>query len=137
MQSGTTGINTTRVYNPIKQAHDQDPHGHFVRRWLPYLRKVPQTWLFEPWRMPADVQARYGVQVGVDIPVPVVDVESATRTAKAHLHSLRAQPGVKAGKAAILDRHGSRKRPAGRASARRNASSAAPSPQAKQLTLEF
>jgi hypothetical protein len=27
MQSGTTGINTTRVYNPIKQAHDHDPHG--------------------------------------------------------------------------------------------------------------
>jgi deoxyribodipyrimidine photo-lyase len=44
MQSGTTGINTTRVYNPIKQAHDHDPHGHFVRRWLPHLRKVPQTW---------------------------------------------------------------------------------------------
>jgi len=27
MQSGTTGINATRVYNPIKQAHDQDPTG--------------------------------------------------------------------------------------------------------------
>lgn len=137
MQSGTTGINTTRVYNPIKQAHDQDPHGHFVRRWLPYLRKVPQTWLFEPWRMPPDVQARCGVQVGVDIPLPVVDLDIATRTAKARLHSLRAQPDVKAGKAAIVTRHGSRKRPAGRAPARRNASSAAPSPQATQLTLEF
>ena len=137
MQSGTTGINATRVYNPIKQAHDQDPHGHFVRRWLPYLRKVPQTWLFEPWRMPADVQARCGVQVGVDIPLPVVDLDMATRTAKARLHSLRAQPDVKAGKAAIVTRHGSRKRSAGHATTRRNASSAAPSPQATQLTLEF
>ena len=137
MQSGTTGINATRVYNPIKQAHDQDPHGHFVRRWLPYLRKVPQTWLFEPWRMPADVQARCGVQVGVDIPMPVVDLDIATRTAKARLYSLRAQPDVKAGKAAIVTRHGSRKRPAGRATAQRHASSAAPPAQATQLTLEF
>ncbi len=59
--------------------------------------------------MPADVQARCGVQVGVDIPLPVVDLDMATRTAKARLHSLRAQPDVKAGKAAIVTRHGSRR----------------------------
>ena len=137
MQSGTTGINTMRVYNPIKQAHDHDPHGHFVRRWLPYMRKVPQTWLFEPWRMPADVQARCGVQVGVDIPVPVVELEPATRAAKARLHSLRAQPDVKTGKAAIVARHGSRTRPAGRAPARGNASRATAQSETTQLTLEF
>jgi deoxyribodipyrimidine photo-lyase len=45
MQSGTTGINTTRVYNPIKQAQDHDPLGLFVRRWLPALRRVPDAWL--------------------------------------------------------------------------------------------
>jgi len=58
MQSGTIGINTTRVYNPIKQAQDHDPQGRFVRRWLPAMRRVPDAWLFEPWRMPADLQAR-------------------------------------------------------------------------------
>lgn len=52
MQSGTTGINTTRVYNPIKQAQDHDPHGQFVRQWLPGLRKIPNSWMFEPWLMP-------------------------------------------------------------------------------------
>jgi deoxyribodipyrimidine photo-lyase len=35
MQSGTTGINTIRIYNPEKQAVDQDPEGLFVRRWVP------------------------------------------------------------------------------------------------------
>jgi deoxyribodipyrimidine photo-lyase len=34
MQSGTTGINTIRIYNPEKQATDQDPDGAFVRRWV-------------------------------------------------------------------------------------------------------
>jgi deoxyribodipyrimidine photo-lyase len=109
MQSGTTGINTTRVYNPIKQAQDHDPKGHFVRRWLPAMRKVPDTWLFEPWRMPLDVQERCGVRVGVDIPMPVVDLEVATREGKARLHGLRARPEVKAAKAQIVDKHGSRK----------------------------
>jgi deoxyribodipyrimidine photo-lyase len=51
MQSGTTGINTTRVYNPIKQAQDHDPNGNFVRHWLPRMRAVPQPWLFQPWLM--------------------------------------------------------------------------------------
>jgi deoxyribodipyrimidine photo-lyase len=111
MQSGTTGINTPRVYNPIKQAHDHDPQGHFVRRWLPAMRRVPDAWLFEPWRMPADLQARYGVVVGVDIAVPPVDLDAASRLAKQRLFALRAQPEIKAAKSAIVEKHGSRKRP--------------------------
>jgi deoxyribodipyrimidine photo-lyase len=112
MQAGTTGINTTRVYNPIKQAKDHDPHGRFVRRWLPAMRRVPDAWLFEPWRMPPEVQARCGLRVGsdaqADIPLPLVALEAATREAKARVHGLRAQPDVKAAKAAIVDKHGSR-----------------------------
>ena len=112
MQSGTTGINTTRVYNPIKQAQDHDPQGHFVRRWLPYMRRVPDTWLFEPWRMPPELQERLGLSVGkgaqFDIPEPLVDLPAATREAKAKLHALRAQPQVRAGKAKIIQKHASR-----------------------------
>ena len=108
MQAGTTGINTTRVYNPIKQAQDHDPHGVFVRRWLPALRRVPDAWLFEPWRMPPEVQARCGVRVGQDIATPLVDLASATKAAKARLHALRNQEPIRAAKAAIVEKHGSR-----------------------------
>ena len=34
MQSGTTGINSIRVYSPTKQAVDQDPKGEFIRKWI-------------------------------------------------------------------------------------------------------
>lgn len=108
MQSGTTGINTTRVYNPVKQARDQDPQGHFVRRWLPAMRAVPDAWLFEPWRMPAETQARCGVVVGRDLPMPVVDLDTALRGAKARVHALRARPEVQVGEAAVVERHASR-----------------------------
>ena len=103
MQSGTTGINTTRVYNPIKQAQDHDPHGKFVRRWLPAMRSVPDNWLFEPWLMPAPQQS--------SLPQPVVDLASATREAKQRLHARRQDAGVKAGKAAVIEKHASRKLP--------------------------
>jgi deoxyribodipyrimidine photo-lyase len=113
MQSGTTGINTTRVYNPIKQAQDHDPKGIFVRRWLPHMRRVPDTWLFEPWRMPPEVLRHCGLTVGTgpdaDIPEPLVDLAEATRTSKAALHARRAEPDVKAGKKAIVDKHASRR----------------------------
>ncbi|MCU6434575.1 DNA photolyase family protein [Undibacterium sp. Jales W-56] len=110
MQSGTTGINVPRIYNPIKQASDHDPHGRFVRHWLPAMRRVPDSWLFEPWRMPPEVQANCGVIVGKDIPSPVVDLEQATRAAKARLFALREQAAVKSAKAPIIEKHGSRRR---------------------------
>jgi len=69
---------------------------------------VPDAWLLEPWRMPPDLQARCGVRVGHDIAEPLVDLEQATRIAKARVHSLRAQAPVRAAKAAIVEKHGSR-----------------------------
>ena len=46
MQSGVTGVNTTRVYNPVKQSLDQDPEGVFIRRWVPEL--VPRPRRMDP-----------------------------------------------------------------------------------------
>ncbi|HVL43401.1 MAG TPA: FAD-binding domain-containing protein [Acidovorax sp.] len=138
MQAGTTGINTTRVYNPIKQAQDHDPHGHFVRQWLPALRRVPDAWLLEPWRMPPDVQARCGVRVGHDIAQPLVDLDTATRTAKARVHGLRAQPAVRAAQAAIVAKHGSRQfRDGGSAQARAQARARHAAQHPQQQTLDF
>ena len=88
----------------------------FVRRWLPALRRVPDAWLFEPWRMPPDAQARCGVRVGHDVAVPLVDLAGATKAAKARVHALRNQEPVRSAKAAIVEKHGSRlvRRTAGR-----------------------
>ena len=110
MQSGTTGINTTRVYNPIKQAQDHDPHGKFVRWWLPAMRRVPDTWLWEPWLMPEQVQRNSGVQVGDDIAQPVIELAQATREAKQRLHGRRQTADVQAGKKAVVEKHASRKK---------------------------
>jgi len=108
MQSGTTGINLTRVYNPIKQAQDHDTHGRFVRKWLPYMRQVPDTWLFEPWRMTPDVANNAGLQLGINIIAPIVDLSQATRSAKERLHGRRNQASVRVAKKAVIEKHASR-----------------------------
>jgi deoxyribodipyrimidine photo-lyase len=107
MQSGTTGINTTRVYNPIKQAQDHDPYGKFVRRWLPYMRPVPDTWLFEPWLMHEQQKNKLGLSC--HITEPLVDLAAATRESKQRLHARRKQPETIDGKKAVIDKHASRK----------------------------
>jgi deoxyribodipyrimidine photo-lyase len=84
MQSGTTGINTLRIYSPAKQAADHDPTGRFVRRWVP--------------------------EIGTPAyPAPIVDERAALKRAKDRLYGLRATPQARAEADAVQRKHGSRK----------------------------
>lgn len=113
MQSGTTGINALRIYNPVKQSYDQDPQGAFVRRWLPELAPVPDAFVHEPWRWPLARQGLAG-----RYPDPVIDPAQAAREAKARLAEARRVEGFRAVSAAVAHRHASRKaRPRPRATA--------------------
>ncbi|AUB77838.1 deoxyribodipyrimidine photolyase [Spiribacter roseus] len=108
MQSGTTGINTLRIYNPVKQSRDQDPDGAYIRHWLPALAAVPGEWIHEPWRMPGGLQRRYGVRLGRDYPWPVVDHEQAARDARARIKAHREQRDLARESARVRRQHASR-----------------------------
>lgn len=108
MQSGSTGINTLRIYNPIKQAKDQDPHGQFVRQWIPALRGVPDSWIFEPHRMPIALQRQYGCILDKDYPQPLVDIQQATKQAKSHIAIARKNNSQHGETRKVLFKHGSR-----------------------------
>lgn len=86
MQSGTTGINATRIYNPVKQAQDQDPDGVFVSRWVPEL-----------------AQGQY-----IN---PIVDHQEAQRLARQRMKVFRDQVGFRDQSRAIYQALGSRNRP--------------------------
>jgi deoxyribodipyrimidine photo-lyase len=113
MQSGTTGINTLRMYSPRKQAQDHDPRGEFIRRFVPELAGVPDEHLAEPHLMTRAEQEAAGCRVGRDYPAPVVDHKEAIAAARARFGALRRDPAVRAESKEVLRRHGSRKRPAG------------------------
>jgi deoxyribodipyrimidine photo-lyase len=109
MQSGTTGINTLRMYSPTKQAHDQDPEGLFIRRWVPELARVPLPYLAEPWKMDISVQRMAGCLIGVDYPAPVVNEKLALKSAKDRLYGLRQTSAARSEASGVNARHGSRK----------------------------
>jgi deoxyribodipyrimidine photo-lyase len=109
MQSGTTGINTLRMYSPTKQAQDQDPQGMFIRRWVPELTKVPLPYLAQPWKMDPTVQRMAGCTIGVDYPAPIVDDKLAMKAAKDRMYGLRKTQEAREEAGAVHARHGSRK----------------------------
>jgi deoxyribodipyrimidine photo-lyase len=137
MQSGQTGINTPRIYNPVKQGLDQDPEGLFTRRWVPELAKVPLAFLQEPWRLDRLSMASLGVRLGPDYPERIVDHESAARLAKARLTEIRRQPGYVSKARKVYEKHGSRKRTLSNDNPSRTAAIKAGRPISKQLQLDF
>lgn len=103
MQSGTTGINIPRIYNPVKQGWDQDPTGAFTRRWLPELAAVPDAFLQEPWKWP-----EAGNVLGRVYPHPIIDIAVAARAARDAIWTARKGPDFAATAAQIVTRHASR-----------------------------
>ncbi|MEL6621445.1 MAG: FAD-binding domain-containing protein [Pseudomonadota bacterium] len=104
MQSGTTGINTVRIYNPVKQGYDQDPDGDFVRRWLPELESIPGPDVHEPWKHPLAA----GI-LDKTYPTPIIDHQEAAREARQKIYGARRGPAFRDEANAIQNKHGSRK----------------------------
>jgi len=108
MQAGTTGINTFRIYNPVKQSQDQDPAGRFIRQWLPQMARVPDRWIHTPWEMDRHTQRESHCVIGDDYPPPIVDHVAAAKAARQRMGALR-RGAARAEGQKILQRHGSRK----------------------------
>ena len=111
MQSGVTGINTVRIYSPIKQAQDQDPRGEFIRRWVPELEGVPDDLLAEPHRMTTMEQSLFGCVIGADYPAPIVDHATAYQSARQRIHAARSTGSARTEARRVQRKHGSRKQP--------------------------
>lgn len=123
MQAGVTGISRLRMYNPTKQAHDQDPDGVFIRRWLPELNHVPTNYIHAPHLMPADVQRDAKCIIGQDYPAPIVDHAIAVRLARQAISAVRRLPETRDQISASYIKHGSRRRQPNRSTTRKPQSS--------------
>ncbi len=110
MQSGTTAINTIRIYNPIKQGYDHDPQGIFIRTWVKELHGLPLKFIHEPWKIDLFRQNDSSFVLGKNYPLPIVDPIISTKTARAKLKDIRNKPGFFDIANNILEKHGSRKK---------------------------
>jgi deoxyribodipyrimidine photo-lyase len=100
MQAGVVGINTIRVYSPVKQILDQDPECVFIKRWIPELAE------FSAIEIAATDRPRLG-----EYPDPIVDFKVTSKAMKDQIFAIRKSDFGKQASADVLDKHGSRKRP--------------------------
>jgi len=73
-----TGNDTrpNRVLNPVRQAERFDPHGVYVRRYLPELEQLRGKAIFRPWLVEGFDRLGY--------PAPIVDHAEAAAAFRAH-----------------------------------------------------
>jgi deoxyribodipyrimidine photo-lyase len=106
MQSGTTGINTIRIYDPVKQGIDHDPTGSFVRTWVPELANIEGAMVHEPWLRKAEL---WGAPS--DYPDRIVDHAAAVAEAWKHVDRIKSSARRDGTSARVQEKHGSRRPP--------------------------
>lgn len=111
MQSATTGINTIRIYNPIKQSQKQDPRGQFIRRWLPELAHLNDEMIHTPWLLDEPPK---------NYPAPIVDEQEARKDAASVLYGLKKFLRGEETCIQIIKKHASRKKPFKRGKKKKN-----------------
>jgi len=105
MQSGTTGINTIRMYNPYKQSEEQDPEAHFIKNNIPSFKDVPKNLLHYPETVtPFEKQL-----LPPTWKKPIVNVNQSSKIAKDNIYGIRKMINHKTLAKSVFLRHGSRK----------------------------
>jgi deoxyribodipyrimidine photo-lyase len=111
MQSGTTGINTIRIYDPVKQGLEHDPDGDFVRKWIPELASVGDGSIHQPWLLDGTFWGR-----PPDYAEPIVNHADAIAFAWKQIEVIKRNAQRSGASAAIQEKHGSRRPPPSKSS---------------------
>jgi deoxyribodipyrimidine photo-lyase len=97
MQAGVVGINTIRIYNPLKQLKDHDPDAKFIKQWVPELREFDAVQI-----------ARYDQQMLGDYPAPVAKTKENIKAIRDQIYAIRKSDEGKSAAQIVLKAHGSR-----------------------------
>ncbi|KAJ4722712.1 cryptochrome-1-like [Melia azedarach] len=71
------GHELERLDSPEIQGSKFDPEGEYVRQWLPELARMPTEWIHHPWDAPLTVLKAAGVELGLNYPKPIIDLDLA------------------------------------------------------------
>lgn len=73
--TGTDAAPYYRIFNPITQGQKFDGVGVYTRKYVPELKNLPDKYLFNPWEASTDILNNSGVELGVNYPLPIIDIK--------------------------------------------------------------
>ena len=74
-QSGVGNDSRDNYFNVLGQGERYDSGAAYITHWLPELAELPAEYAHRPWKLSDEEQARHGVQIGIDYPRQMVDIE--------------------------------------------------------------
>jgi len=74
--AGVGNDSRDRAFDVVAQARRYDPEAAYVTRWCPELAGLPPELAHAPWTASTAERERAGVELGVDYPRPMVDVDA-------------------------------------------------------------
>ena len=86
---GSDPVPYFRIFNPVSQGQKFDPDGSYVRRFVPEIALLPNTYLFNPWDAPEEVLKQAAIELGSTYPKPIVDLKTSRDAAQAAFDSLQ------------------------------------------------
>lgn len=86
---GTDAAPYFRIFNPITQGEKFDADGTYTKQFLPELRHMPNKYLFKPWDAPAEILKTANIELGIDYPMPIVDIKVSRENALAAYASIK------------------------------------------------
>ncbi len=81
--SGADAAPYFRIFNPVLQGEKFDPHGDYVRRWVPEIADLPNNFIHKPWVASETTLSDAKIILGKTYPQPIVDHDMARRRALA------------------------------------------------------
>ena len=105
MQSAVTGINTVRIYNPIKNSVLLDPDGQFIKKWVSELKFIPKEYIHEPWKMTKIEQEMYNFSINENYFSPIIDIEKSRKSASEKIWKIRKGSKSKIDANKIIKKH--------------------------------
>jgi deoxyribodipyrimidine photo-lyase len=92
--SGADASPYFRIFNPMTQGENFDPKGQYVRKWVPEIARLPDSFIHRPFDAPPEILRGVGITLGQTYPRPIIDHAKGRARALDALASLKGKATV-------------------------------------------